>query len=149
MRPSTLLVPRVCRSMEAAERVPKRCCQPANDALLRSESPSAHAAACLLPLLQPVRHCLHPFVSSRDAARLRQTSRSITACLLSGYVFLDHVFFDCFPATADVKRSLAFYAHYDMRITRMGLPEEWNEPLVDSESGRSVLPASLIALTLG
>ena len=110
---------------------------------------SAPAAACLLPLLQPVRHCLHPFVSSRDAARLMQTSRSITACLLSGYAFLDHVFFDCFPATADVKRSLTFYAHYDMRITRMCLPEEWNEPLVDSESGRSVLPASLIALSLG
>ena len=50
---------------------------------------------------------------------------------------------------AEVRCSLAFYASCGVRITRMCLPEAWNEALVDSESGLSVLPASLLALSLG
>jgi len=36
-----------------------------------------------------------------------------------------------------------------MRIIRMCLPFRWDEPLVDSHSGHSLLPPSLIALLLG
>ena len=77
--------------------------------------------------------------------------RSITAALLSEYAFVDHVFsyIDDECTTDQIKRSLAFYARYGMRILRVCLPCKWNEPLLDAETGRSVLPASLIALTIG
>ena len=78
-----------------------------------------------------------------------RTSRSITASLLSGYAFLDHVFtFNSYIA-AVVRRSLAFYARHSMRITCLSLPEVWDESLVDAKSGMSELPASLLALTFG
>ena len=104
---------------------------------------------CLLPLLQPVRFCLHTFLSADDAARLMRASRSITASLLSGYAFVDHAFTFHACSVTDVKRSIAFYARYHMRIVRMCLPAKWNEPLVDDATGRAVLPASLVALALG
>ena len=102
---------------------------------------------CLLPLLQPVRYCLHSFLTSKDAVRFMQASRSTTASVLSGYAALDHVF--TFPTTADAKRSMPLYARHHIHILRMSLPGDWNESLADSESGQSLLPASLIALTLG
>ena len=118
---------------------------------------SAYTGPCLLHSLQPVRVHLQPFISGKDVVRLMRASRSITASLLPGYTFVDRVFFaagwhDAFssPRTAaDVHRSLAFYSRYRMRITRMCLPVSWNEPLVDNVTGRSVLPASLLGLSLG
>ena len=104
---------------------------------------------CLLPLLQPNRRCIHPFLTDEDAARLMQTSRSTTAALLFDYAFLHHVFTFRSHSAADVKRSVAFYARYHMRILRMCLPASWNEPLIDSVTGLSHLPASLLAFTLG
>ena len=119
----------------------------------RTLDDDVHACAagpCLLPLLQPVRFCLHPFLSARDAARLMQTSRSLAASLLCDYAFVDHVFFVSQVHWMDaVKRSLAFHARYGTRIIRMCLPKEWNEPLVDVDSRRAVLPRSLLALSLG
>ena len=107
--------------------------------------------SCLLLTLQPVRSALHPFISAVDAARFMRASRSITAALLSNYSFIDHVFTynDDEYTSEEVKRSLAFYGRYGMCILRMCLPYRWNEPLVDAETGRSVLPASLIALSMG
>ena len=102
---------------------------------------------CLLPLLQPVRLCLHQFLSSQDAARLMQTSSSITAFLLAGYEFDDHIF--TYHTMAEAKRSFAFYARNHMRVLSMCLPHDCDEPLVVSETGQSVLPASLVALMLG
>ena len=152
--------------MQTTEQTNKRLCQrPEQDGL----SPSCPLRPCLLPLLQPVRHCLHAFLSSRDAARLMQASRSLTTALLPGYAFVDRTFDyntntrlpnnaaqDAYlnslqPSrkVAAVKRSLALYARYDMRIVCMCLPREWNKPLIDSDSGRSVLPASLLALSTG
>ena len=104
-------------------------------------------ARCLLPLLQPVRRCLHPFLSDTEAARLMQTSRSTATNLLHGYGFVDHVF--TFRTAANMKRAVAFYSRYDVRILRVLLSGDWNEPLIDSETGRPLLPASLLALTLG
>ena len=105
---------------------------------------------CLLPLLQPVRHCLHGFLSAATAARLMQASRALTVSLLAGYSFVDHVFTYDNQTIADVKRSIALYSRYHMRIVRMSLPRRWEgEPLLDGESGRSWLPASLEALALG
>ena len=122
-------------------RAAKRRCLEMDDAVLSSTLP------CLLPLLQPVRLCLHTFISSRDAARLMQASRSITACLLTDYAFVDHVFEH--RSVAAAKRSYALFALYHMRILRLCLPREWNEPLIDRTTGRSLLPASLVALTMG
>ena len=106
----------------------------------------SHSTRCLLPLLQPVRHCLHAFLSTVDALRLMRASRSITAALLSGYAFVDHVFTFQSHTAADIRRCIALYARYDMRILRMVLPRHWNEPLVDVVS---VLPRSLVCLAVG
>ena len=102
---------------------------------------------CLLPLLQPVRHCLHPFLSGSDATRLMQASGSITACLLADYAFVDHVF--TYRTATAARCSFALFARYHMRILRLCLPRKWNEPLIDHTTGQSVLPASLVALTMG
>ena len=102
---------------------------------------------CLLPLLQPVRLCLHAFLSDRDATRLMQTSHSIAASLLADHAFVDHVF--THHSLTKARQSFAFYARYHMRILRLCLPKTWNAPLVDRKSGRSLLPASLLSLTLG
>ena len=109
----------------------------------------SYTQPCLLPLLQPVRHCLHTFLSDQDAARLMRVSRAIAASLLADYAFVDHVFAYEGRTVADVKPSFALYARYRMRILRMCLPRHWNESLVDCRYGRSVLPPSLIALTTG
>ena len=61
--------------------------------------------------------------------------------------FKDVFAFDSY-SVADTKPYLALYARCHMHITRICLPNHWNETLIDSESGRSVLPASLIALSL-
>ena len=124
-------------------RAAKRSCLQADQDALSSTPP------CLLPHLHSVRHCLHPFLSATDAARLMRTSRSIID-LLADYAFADHVFtYDNFYNAADVRRNFAFYARYHMRILRLCLPYDWTEPLVDVVTGRSLLPDSLLALTLG
>ena len=132
---------------------PRRACDATIQALLtrrKWSTVSHHLGPCLLPLLQPVRHCLHGFLSAATAARLMEASRSLTVSLLAGYSFVDHVFTYDNQTAADVKRSIALYTRYRMRIVRMSLPRRWKgEPLVDSESGRSWLPASLEALALG
>lgn len=109
----------------------------------------AYTQPCLLPRLQPVRHCLHQFLSDDDAVRLLRASRSTATPLLSGYAFLDHRF--AFHTMAAVKRGTALFNHYRMRILRMSLPACWTHvgQLVDKETGQSLLPASLIALSLG
>ena len=113
-------------------------------------SVASHTEHCLLPLIQPVRHCLHGFLSAATVTRLMQASRSLTVSLLAGYSFVDHVFTYDNQTAADVKRSIALYTRYRMRIVRMSLPRRWKgEPLVDSESGQSWLPASVEALALG
>ena len=112
-----------------------------------SSTVSFHPAPCLLPLLQPIRSSFHPFVSSADAARLMQTSRCTTTSLLDGYGFHDHAFL--FHTAAEMKRADALYSQYGTRILRIGLARDWTEPLLDSDSGRSILPASLLALCIG
>ena len=112
-----------------------------------TDTPQPYTSACLFPLLQPVRYCLHSFLSTKDAVRLMRASRSTTASLLSDYAALDHIF--KFTSAANARRSIAFHGSYHIRILRMCLPADWTEPLVDSESGRSLLPASLVALMLG
>lgn len=53
------------------------------------------------------------------------------------------------PATSvEMYRTLAFYAKHGILVTRLSLPFEFNEPLLD-EHGKSILPSSLIALALG
>ena len=108
---------------------------------------SLHLGPCLLPLLQPVRHCLHSFLSDVDAARLMQTSRSTTIDLLTGFAFISHVFIP--QDAAQLKRTIALYNDYNIRILRMSLSDKWNERLLDATTVRPLLPASLQALSLG
>lgn len=71
----------------------RRCLRQLDTAASLSDiSRGSDLLSCLLPLLQPVRQCLHPLFSSADAARLMRASRSITAALLADYAFVDHVF---------------------------------------------------------
>ena len=105
---------------------------------------------CLLSLLQPIRHCLHPFLSGTDVMCLMRASQSVTADLLSDCPFVDHVF--RLPSGPQAKHAFAFIARcgrYRMRLLRMCLPVHWNKPLVDGKTGRLLLPGSLLALTLG
>ena len=51
-----------------------------------------------------------------------QARRSITASLLLGYAFLNHAFTFSSHSALEFTRSLALYARYDMRITRMACP---------------------------
>ena len=139
-------------SHDCAERssIAKRLClRVSSDCPKPSHEHDFITALCLLPLLQPVRHCLHRFLSAEDAARLMQTSRCTAAALLSGYAFVDHAFLFNRRSVADVKRCLALCARFHTRIQHMCLPRDWNEPLVDASTGRPVLPPSLLALVLG
>ena len=104
---------------------------------------------CLLPLLQPVRHCLQPHLDDRSAAVLLQTSHATASSLLCGYSFVDHVFACHSQSVQAARRSFALFARYHMRILRLSFSRDWNESLVDSETGQSILPLSLLALTLG
>ena len=108
----------------------------------------ADTPPCLLPLLQPVRHCLHPFLSNVAAARLLQTS-TIALSLLTGYSSVDPVFAFHSHTVADVKACIDLYDSYHLRIFRMSLARAWNEPLVDSATGQSLLPPSLVCLSFG
>ena len=130
--------------MHTGHQAAKRRCRRADKDVLSSPP---YIGLCLLPLLQPIRLCLLSWLKAEDAARLMQASRSLTVALLSGYTFVDHVF--TFHTAADVKRSLTLYTRYHMRILRIRLSDRWKEPLVDSESGRPLLPASLLALAIG
>ena len=82
--------------------------------------------------------------------QLMQTSHATTACLLTDYAFVNHVFRPSAGRKDAISISLyARYARYHMRILHMRLTEQWNKPLVNSRSGQSLLPRSLVALTLG
>ena len=75
-----------------------------------------------------------------------RVSRSV-ATLLAGYGFDEYMFVPC--SSAGLQRSVALYERYQMRILHIQLPAEWHEPLIDSETRRSLLPASLLELTVG
>ena len=111
------------------------------------------AVSCLLPLLQPVRHCPHPFLQEQDVLRALRACRSIASYLLSDYAITQHVFNFRYghSTVAEAKASLAFYERYcnKLRILRLALPRHWNEPLVDADTGRPLLPPSLLALSMG
>ena len=46
--------------------------------------PPLNPCPCMLHSLQPIRHCLHTFLSARDAFCLMRAGRSTTAALLVG-----------------------------------------------------------------
>ena len=71
-----------------------------------------------------------------------RASDCLTIALLRDYVLHDVVF--RFQASGHKRKRLAAYERYHMRITRMHLPSDWNTSLLDSATGRSVLPSSLL-----
>ena len=101
----------------------------------------------LLSLLQPVRHHLQPFLGDASAVRLLQTCRHAANDLLSGFAFVEHVFAP--DSAAELTQTVAFCSRHNMRILRLRLPSRFKQPLIDSTTGESLLPASLIALTVG
>ena len=54
-----------------------------------------------------------------------------------------------FRTTLELKGAVALYGRFDMRVLRISLSKVWNEPLLDSKMGESVLPAPLLAPSLG
>ena len=113
------------------------------------DSGRTYTGPCLFPLLHPVRLCLHRFLDASDVLRFMQASHSTTVSLLADYTFVDHVSTFHSHTVAETKRSIALFARYRMRILRMCLPASWKEGLIDSETGQSCLPPSLVALSLG
>ena len=122
---------------------------PAHPHEQNDDTPS-YADRCLLSLLHPVRHCLHSFISTRVAMRQMETSECIAASLLADYAFVDHVFrLSAGPPDTLANALYARHARHRMCILCMCMPERYDASLVDSESGQSLLPRSLVALTLG
>ena len=113
----------------------------------------------LLTVLGPVHRCLHPFLDDGDAARVLRVSRSVAMALLSGYAFASHVFHP--SSAAHVQQTTALYERYGLRVTRMSLPYDFQEPLQEERKSnddgmgasaparRSILPSSLVALVMG
>jgi hypothetical protein len=97
--------------------------------------------------LSPVSTVVHAFLTDADGARGMQVSRAFTAALLCGFTFNAHVFRPA--STPQLKNCLALYSRYGLRITRLCLPKDFNEPLLEEGTGRPLLPESLIALTMG
>ena len=50
---------------------------------------------------------------------------------------------------ADLRRTAALFDSFHIRILCDCLAADWNEPFVDNDTGRSLLPASLLALSIG
>ena len=123
--------------------------RPLSEEMLPSSStpaPSTHAISFTSQLL-PVRLCLLPFVSGEEAVRLLSTCRSALG-LLHGYAIIDHIFTYESCTVAQIKRSFAFYSRRHIRICDVILPANWSRPL-HVNTGRSLLPVSLVVLTLG
>lgn len=78
--------------------------------------------------------------------RLIRCSR-LTASLLADYAIDDYVF--DFDSGVEMRRCIASCDRQGVRILRMCVPFEWDEPLLHESTGAPVLPASLIALVFG
>ena len=100
-----------------------------------------------MPSLMPVRSLLHLLLTDEDAARLLRVSRTAATQLLQGYTFTQHVFE--LPSVEAMWRLKALYAAYDLRPTRMALPELVRRAALKGGSGRSPFPSSLTSLLLG
>ena len=148
------MLSRLCQSLSASQHVmhipiAKRHCQRLDTDLVSHTHSSyqSHAPPCLLPLLRQFVNAsthsstpLMPRVSCRPATPSPPPSSPAMASSTTS------------SHTAGWRRpswSFAFYARYHMRMLRLCLPKTWNVPLVDRKSGRSILPRSLLALTLG
>ena len=126
-----------CRVVDAADATP-----------LVPEVPSSSTfnfTKRFLPILLATRHCLHAFLTDADGARLLRAGRT-SAGLVAGFrfrcVFRPHY-------DREVRTTLALYAQYDMRITRLQVLHDVYDALVDWNTGRSWLPASLVTLAFG
>ena len=96
--------------------------------------------------LAPICSVFQAFLTDGDAARLLRVSRGACA-LLRHFTFRAHAFQ---PSTSlQLRRCLALYDRLGLCITRLCLPCDFNEPLLDGSTGRPLLPASLVALALG
>ena len=123
---------------------------PAKRTRLQERKAEEKAAVVALARIQaglvPVRLHFRRFLSESDVARLMGLSAAFTSAVLSGYVFVQHIFVAQCPP--QLTRLVTIYKRYGLLITRMVLSHSFNASLVDSD-GRSLLPSSLIALMLG
>ena len=99
-----------------------------------------------LSVLSPVRSVLHLLLTDDDAARLLRVSRATATHLLAGYIFTRTVFQP--HSVKAMWRLKALYETYDMKPTRMTLPEDVEELMLEEGSGRSPFPSSLTWLRL-
>jgi hypothetical protein len=93
-----------------------------------------------------VRQGFHAFLSDEDAARVLRVNRCLTSAALHDFRFTRHLF--CADSAQQLRRMTALYKRYSLHILLMHFSFLFNDSLVDID-GRSLLPASLIALALG
>ena len=101
-------------------------------------------ALLFIALLKPTRDCFHPFLDGATAVQLMQLSRSATSNLLTGYRSVDQVL--TFHPVAEVQHAVNIFSQHSMCILRLQTSERWTELLVDTQTGRPVLPTALLAL---
>ena len=114
-------------------------------AVMVEDEKSSASTTSLLDALAPIRALFQLFLTDEEAGRLMRVGRSFVSAVLLGFRIRGHVF--C-AESPDHLRRLAVYERYGLLISCMQLAALFRDPLVD-ESGRSLLPSSLIALALG
>ena len=98
----------------------------------------------VVDVLLPVRTVFQAFLTDGDVGRLMPLSRSFTTSVLSGFRFR-RLFM---ARSAAHLRRLAVYERYGLLISCMHFAEKLKDKLTDRR-GRSLLPASLLALAMG
>ena len=109
---------------------------------------SSHSSVIPLTFhsLTSVRTCVQSMLDDEDAARVLRVSRYTATNLLTGYSFRRRVFFA--ESAAHLRRLTSFCSHYSLLITRMRLARDFSDPLHDVVTGQSLLPSSVIDLSL-
>lgn len=102
-----------------------------------------------LSSLIPVRLVLHPFLDALSAARLMQAGGD-GAALLRGYAFFCNIPIPSRPSpSTPLLPFFPLYERFGLHVPSLRLTPDFDEPLVDSATGRSRLPSSLKVLCSG
>ena len=96
--------------------------------------------------IDPIRPVFHRFLTDDDAARLLRVAHSFIAPILAAFTFHSHIFE---PTTLlQLARLKTVYEGNGLHVTQMGVPADVKRLQLDSVTGESPLPRSLLSLVL-